>query len=226
VVNILISEVFPSIQGEGINVGKPTVFVRVAGCNLRCTKKVMGFDCDTPYAVLEEYKKEWKTMTVDQLVEKIKEYPSKNIVFTGGEPSLQIKEILEVMSKLNEPLVMIDEYTFEVETNGTLYFPTKQFDILTVSPKKNAVNMDVLKFLAEDRAYFKFVIATEDDFEYWLEVVQKCELDNDRVIMMPEGITDKLLKKTALWLVEKCKEYNFRFSPRVHIWLWGMKRGK
>ncbi|MEM1582972.1 MAG: 7-carboxy-7-deazaguanine synthase QueE, partial [Candidatus Bathyarchaeia archaeon] len=84
-----ISEIFFSIEGEGIEIGRPEVFVRLSGCNLRCSW------CDTKYAL-----KNGKEMSIEEIIQEIGKYPCKNISITGGEPLLQRKELLELVKRL------------------------------------------------------------------------------------------------------------------------------
>jgi 7-carboxy-7-deazaguanine synthase len=207
-----VSEIFYSIQGEGINVGKPAVFVRLQGCNLRCSF------CDSKYTWSL---KEGREMLVDDVVKEIKKFKCNHVVWTGGEPSLQISEIENtVLSKLFD-------YTHEIETNGTIYFSPNSFSIVTISPKKGHVNYTVLKrFASKTNTFFKFVIADRDDLRYWLSTIRRLKLPKNRCMFMPEGKDKKTLRERSLWLVEKCKEHNIRFSPRLHIILYGNVRGR
>lgn len=115
-----VSEVYLSVQGEGPRVGKPTVFVRFAGCNLRCP----GWPCDTPHAIdPAKYRHEWQDVTSGRVVEMVLDQTSSefpNICFTGGEPFLQNHEELELIV---DALAEEGYTTFEVFTNGTIDFP-------------------------------------------------------------------------------------------------------
>lgn len=109
-----INDIFYSIQGEGRNTGRAAVFVRFAGCNLRCSF------CDTEFDTFRE-------MTADEIVTAITAYPSRFVVLTGGEPTLQVDEAF---------IDLLHQHGFEVamESNGTRPAP-KNLDWLTVSPK-------------------------------------------------------------------------------------------
>src|SRR5215831_11620988 len=118
-----LSEIYASLQGEGPRVGLPTIFVRFAGCNLRCP----GWPCDTPYAIdPATSRKEWLTRTPHQIAEDISMViatsGATNICFTGGEPFLQPSE--EFHKLLVELVVLAQGLTFEAFTNGTLEWPT------------------------------------------------------------------------------------------------------
>lgn len=117
-----LSEVYLSVQGEGPNVGVPTVFVRFAGCNLRCP----GWPCDTPYAIdPANYRQEWTTHSVSDVVHLIKQaaHPVTryNVCLTGGEPFLQNKTSLH---ELVDVLWSDDEVEIiECFSNGTFVYP-------------------------------------------------------------------------------------------------------
>jgi 7-carboxy-7-deazaguanine synthase len=116
---LCLSEVYQSIQGEGPRVGEPTVFIRFAGCNLRCP----GWPCDTPFAVdPKNYRNEWRTVSHIDVVKEVLDVASglhSNICFTGGEPFLQPKQTLEHLVQA----LMEEGFTvFEAFTNGTLKF--------------------------------------------------------------------------------------------------------
>lgn len=102
-----VNEIFYSIQGESEWAGYPTVFVRLQGCNLKCVY------CDTDYA---QNKKEGNVLTSDQVAEQIRKYRTGYICFTGGEPLLQQKEIVEVIKCIPH----LRNMNFSIETNGTI----------------------------------------------------------------------------------------------------------
>lgn len=106
-------ELYPSVQGEGPNVGKPTTFVRFAGCNLRCP----GWPCDTPYSIFpEQWKSEAKDCTPQDLYLWIKNMPARHICITGGEPLIQPRADM-VMLLAN---LLDSRYTIDIFTNGTM----------------------------------------------------------------------------------------------------------
>lgn len=112
-----INEIFYSLQGEGFHTGCPAVFVRFSGCNLKC-----GF-CDTKH-------EDGVMMSDDEIIERVKSYPAKMVILTGGEPSLWIDE------RLIERLHEAGKYIC-IETNGTRKLP-EGIDWVTCSPKENA----------------------------------------------------------------------------------------
>ena len=109
-----VNDIFYSLQGEGRNTGRAAVFVRFAGCNLRC-----GF-CDTDFASYE-------LLSDDDILRRIKDFPSRLVVLTGGEPSLQVDEPF---------LNLLHEHGYEIamETNGT-HTIANGVDWITCSPK-------------------------------------------------------------------------------------------
>lgn len=110
-----INEIFYSLQGEGFWTGTPMVFVRFAGCNLKCPF------CDTEWTSYRE-------MSLGEILSTLRQYPSKKVCITGGEPCLQVTD--EFVDALHEA-----GYTLHMESNGTL-IPPKGIDWLTVSPKE------------------------------------------------------------------------------------------
>ncbi len=116
-----VNEIFYSIQGEGNRTGTVNVFVRFSGCNLTCNIKEHGFDCDTNWSNGIKY-------TENELIETIKsldENKCGNIIWTGGEPALQLSETL---------LASLPDYFHAVETNGTRELPDS-VDWISCSPK-------------------------------------------------------------------------------------------
>lgn len=203
-----ISEIFYSIQGEGTNLGKPAIFLRLAGCHLRCTWCDSKFTWD---------RKSGKQMTTAKIIKAIKKFPCKHLVITGGEPLLQ-------QSALKELLEKIPDYYSEIETSGSLatYIDVDQFNC---SPKlKNSGNPTRLEKFPPEKTWYKFVIDSPGDLKEVKAFIKKYKIQRDRVILMPQGVTKRELAKKTPALAEICKKENFRFSPRLHIDIWGNKR--
>lgn len=112
-----VNEIFYSLQGEGANTGTPAIFIRFAGCNLRCPF------CDTDFADFNE-------KTIAEIMSEISQYPSNFVVLTGGEPSLQVDD--ELVAALHA-----EDYVVAIETNGTHELPD-EIDWITVSPKEGS----------------------------------------------------------------------------------------
>jgi len=227
---IPVCEIFQSIQGEGVNAGTPSVFLRTYFCNLTCTW------CDTKFTW--ENQKESKAgvdytlMTADDVFEKVKSFRCDHLVLTGGEPLLHQKVLPQLLSRLKRSGVYI-----EVETNGTIA-PTAEMSefigCFNVSPKtsNSRVQKEVrtrpgalAAFVASEKAWFKFVIRDPSDLSEAENLISEFAVPRDRVILMPEGTDAAVLTERSKWLTEICKEKGFRFTPRLHILLYGNKRG-
>jgi organic radical activating enzyme len=239
-------ELFFTLQGEGVSAGLPAVFVRSSLCNLHCrwcdTDHTWNFE-GTPWAHEKDatpgYRKHRKEdvileMSPAEIAAKVAEFPCKRVVLTGGEPLLQQDSWLEMIAALR---AIDPAYVFEVETNGTVA-PTPAFaraiDQFNVSPKLANSGMttslrrkpEVLRQLAETgKAWFKFVVAAPADLDEILKLAQEVPLPTDRILLMPEGRTSADLDRRAAWLAELCRDHGYRFCDRLHVRLWGDKRG-
>ncbi len=134
-----INEIFYSLQGEGANTGTPAIFIRFAGCNLRCPF------CDTDFADFNE-------KTIDEIMSEIAQYPSNFVVLTGGEPSLQLDQ--ELIDALHD-----EDYVVAIETNGTHELP-EEIDWITVSPKEGS------RIVLEQADEVKVVFTGQDVEQY------------------------------------------------------------
>jgi len=223
-------EVFSTIQGEGVSAGRPSVFLRLALCNLHCSW------CDTKYTW------DWTTYDPKELILPIEaskiataiaQYPPDNVVITGGEPLLQQEELLDLASTLRA-----SGRTIEIETNGTIV-PTVEFAELVsqwnVSPKlANSANSDRERrvdaalswFAGSTNAWFKFVIAQPGDLREIADLEERYSIPRHRIVLMAEGTSATALRDRSRWLAELCADRGYRFTPRLHIWLWGDERGR
>ena len=206
-----VSEIFYSLQGEGESIGKPVVFLRLSGCHLRCTWCDSKFTWDF---------KSGKTMTTAEIIKEIKKFPAKHLVITGGEPLIQ-------QSALKELLEKIPNYYVEMETSGSLKSHIDDYiDHYNCSPKlSNSGNKEIRleKFPAE-KTYYKFVVSDEKNLQEIKSFIKKHRLKKDQIFLMPEGVTKRTIQEKSLWLAEICKKENLRFTPRLHINIWGNKR--
>lgn len=223
-----VSEVFESVQGEGVNIGTPSTFLRLAFCNLRCSW------CDTKYTWdWQTYRREdeVETMSPQAVTSLLRSKQPKNIVITGGEPLLQQRQLLPVIRDLAA------DHTFEVETAGTI-MPSSNLarliQIWNVSPKLANSNNPfkarhrtepLMRFAQMENAFFKFVIQAESDVQEVLDLVNEFHIPNARVLLMPEGTDAVELQKKSGWLAQQCIQHGFRLSYRLHVALWGNKRG-
>lgn len=239
-------EIFHTIQGEGVSVGAPAVFIRASRCNLHCvwcdTDHTWNFE-GTPWPHEKEalpgyakHRKAEATCEIEPLeaAVRILTYGCSRTVITGGEPLLQESAFLEMIGHVRERQ---PEHQFEVETNGTRT-PSASFheavNQFNVSPKlANAgmpeslrLNAAALRyFAASPKAWFKFVVAEPTDLEEIEALLTAHALPCSRVLLMPEGRTCADLDRHAVWLAETCRDRGFRFCDRLHIRLWGDKRG-
>ncbi|MDA4133877.1 MAG: 7-carboxy-7-deazaguanine synthase QueE [Thaumarchaeota archaeon] len=227
--HLRIAEIFASIQGEGIWAGVPSTFVRVSGCNLRCSW------CDTPYA---SWSPEGLVRLVSDVMAEVAALPPRHLVITGGEP--MIFAGTEELAREAKAGGM----TITVETAGTEY-RSLPCDLMSISPKLSnstplgtdweskhdrlRIQIDVLTALMQEYDYqLKFVVspANARDLE---------EIDTilaalppalpGRVLLMPEGRDREALWQSARQLVPICIERNWRLAPRLQIDLFGDTRG-
>jgi len=229
-VNIPISEIFYSIQGEGINQGKPAIFLRTYYCNLSCCW------CDTKYTWENQNKAkegvDYISMSLEEIIESVRKYPCKHLVITGGEPLLHQRKLLELIRRLKGM-----GFYIEIESNGTIK-PLKELlslvDCFTVSPKlsnskleeKVRIREDILRiFSSKDKVYFKFVVCERRDLEEIESLVNKFNISKDKIILMPEGVDSENLNRRAEWIIEECKKRGYRFSHRLQILIYGNRRG-
>lgn len=221
-----IAEIFYSVQGEGALVGVPSVFVRTSGCNLRCVW------CDTPYT---SWSPEGDERSLDSIVDEVNQYRAAHVVITGGEPMIA-PGIEELTHRLRQHIT--------IETAGTVDMDVR-CDLMSISPKLSnstprerdggrwaaqherlRYQPEVLRRLMEKYPYqLKFVIADPSDLAEVLPILDEIGADRSRVILMPEGTGPATLADRGRWLVEICKQEGFRFSPRLHVDLWGNQRG-
>lgn len=234
-------EIFQTIQGEGRNIGVPAVFVRFSLCNLHCQF------CDTPYTwnwqstpfkhrKQEKYDAGSESMDLnvkgilDEIHKKIGK--AKVVVLTGGEPLLQQNEWLPIVRQLKKERIAI-----EIETNGTMA-PNNEvqefIDQYNVSPKlsnsgneKNLrIKEDILLWYGlNEKALFKFVVKNEKDMQEIDEIVVQSKIDPQRVYLMPEGIRKSVIQRRSKDVTQLAIERGYNFTTRMHILLWGNKRG-
>ena len=220
-----IAELFYSLQGEGALVGVPSVFIRSSGCNLRCAW------CDTPYT---SWQPEGTELELDRIVDEVRAHPARHVVITGGEPMIQPE-----MVPLTERLRALGMH-ITIETAGTVFQPVA-CDLMSISPKLSnstpggsfaephdrlRIQPAVLQELMARYEYqLKFVVEKPADVAEIRALREALDAPRERVILMPEGTEHARLVERGQWLAEICKEEGFRFSPRLHIDLWGSRRG-
>lgn len=223
---MVINEIFYSLQGEGRLAGVPTVFIRLAGCPLRCTW------CDTKYAWDPQAGQE---ISIEQILEKISDYPTRYVVITGGEPMVH-QEVSKLATGIHSK-----GFHVTVETAGINFQENLPVDLMSVSPKLSNAKpqggdadqdsylvIHVLNKLMGDYDYqFKFVVDTPADLDEIAEVLgQLDQVDLYKVYLMPQATKTQEYLEKSKWLVEYCKQTGFSFSPRLQVMLWGSQRGK
>ncbi len=221
-------EIFASVQGEGASAGLPSTFIRLAICNLACTW------CDTAYTWdWSRFDKSEQVIDapVADVVSTVAGFAPRNVVVTGGEPMVQRRQLLPLVGALKD-----SGYRIEVETNGTIA-PGELGDLVhqwNVSPKlassgnapASAIDAAVLRdFAALPGSFFKFVICEPPDIGEAAGIAAAAGMPASRVILMPEGRSPDELTPRSAWLAEACTVRGFRFSSRLHILIWGDKRG-
>ena len=225
-----ISEVFYSIQGEGLLAGQPSVFIRTSGCNLRCRW------CDTPYT---SWHPEGTSMSLTEVLSTLEMYPSRYAVVTGGEPMIA-PEIEALTEALRERA-----YHITIETAATVFKPVA-CDLASVSPKlanstpwqeengKYAerhealrINPEVIQSFVEEYPYqLKFVIDSPEDLEELEILMGRLKgIDRTRVLLMPQSTTSEELNEKSHRISELCKTHGFRYGVRLHLDLYGNTRG-
>ena len=222
------SELFYTIQGEGKLIGVPSVFFRTSYCNLRCIW------CDTPYT---SWNPENKDITVEDSVTAISQFECSHVVITGGEPFIQGKELVALCSELDE-----QGYHITIETNATIFVEVNA-DLISMSPKlensnppeddrfftrhqRERISPKVIRqFLDSYNCQVKFVVDSPEDLSEIQTLQQEIDIPPETILLMPQGITPQKLREKQLWLVDLCKEHGYRYSPRVHVDIWGEKRG-
>jgi 7-carboxy-7-deazaguanine synthase len=224
-----VSEIFYSLQGEGRLAGVPSVFVRLAGCPLRCRW------CDTKYA----WDKDAGTdCSIEEIVQTVVQWPCKFIVITGGEP-MAAPQLAELARQLKDTSIHIT-----IETAGIVFVPDLACDLMSVSPKlsnstpderelaavhkKNSrLDLTVLsKLINEYPHQLKFVVDSPEDLTEIQQVVRQLgNVDSSNVYLMPQAATrNELLAKSPM-VAELCRQSGFCFSPRLHILLFNGQRG-
>jgi 7-carboxy-7-deazaguanine synthase len=227
--SLKISEIFESIQGEGINIGNPSVFLRTALCNLTCNW------CDTKYTwdwKNYDYTIEVKEMQMSDIKDQIEKYGKNHLVITGGEPLLQQEGLAKLLDELDS------HYFVEVETNGTIK-PNlelqERINQWNVSPKLSSSGNklgsyekdECYRFFAGlDNAYFKYVTKDEKDLQEIERLIQKYSLPRKRVQLMPQASNKTDLYTMGPVIKELSTVNNLGYTSRLHVELWGNERGK
>ena len=222
-------EIFHSIQGEGLLAGMPSVFVRLAGCALRCPW------CDTPYAWSDT---NGTLYTHEQILDEVNQYRTRHVVVTGGEPLTDMdmrprQGLRDLVHGLRERGKHIT-----IETAGLVYVDALECHLMSISPKLRVYRasahgivserMHALRQLIEAYDYqLKFVMESQKDIETVHHILQTLNcVDPERVLLMPQARTRQELIKKLNWVTALCLEHGFVLGQRLHLLLWDGERGR
>ena len=228
-----ISEIFYSIQGEGELTGIPSVFVRASGCNLRCRW------CDTKYA---SWDPEGEDRTIEGIVAEVLSHGANHTVVTGGEPMVA-KGIHELMAALRAA-----GQHLTIETAATVPPEGIACDLASLSPKlanstphlgeiapgwiekheSLRLQPEVIRAWIDAYPYqLKFVVASASDLDEIEDLLRRIDRDipPHKVLLMPEGVTTDAIRGRDESLVDVCKERGYRYCNRLHVEIFGNKRG-
>jgi organic radical activating enzyme len=197
-----VCESFESLQGEGALMGRPMLFIRLGGCNLACEW------CDTAYA-----RESYETVPVETVETIIRGSSLRHVCWTGGEPLLQREEVCAAIARTPERLHCL-------ETNGTIPVPDNTFFHVTASPKDLAsppVSADV----------YKFVVAgdMEERVACIMAYAEAHNIPKEKIFLQPECISEQSAREKGAKLWDLCVREGVSLSPRMHILLFGSKRG-
>ena len=231
--------VFHTVQGEGKYVGVPSIFVRLSACNLRCewsNGDGTTTKCDTPYSSHEPEK---NLRTIKDIFDEVMAIDCKHVVITGGEPMLQVNVTL-LINALAEAGRFVT-----VETNGTIYRECKA-SFWSISPKlatscphtsehfemhhTKRLNVNALADMIKHPHQLKFVVSRksdEVDVRLLLDMLKYANksYDESNVYLMPQGISVEQFDSKMNWIIDLAKRNKWNITDRLHIRLWGHKRG-
>ncbi|MHC4325211.1 MAG: 7-carboxy-7-deazaguanine synthase QueE [Planctomycetota bacterium] len=223
-----INEIFYSLQGEGFLAGVPSVFVRIAGCPLRC------WWCDTKYAWSKEAGRQY---SINEIVQAVQKWPCRFVVLTGGEPMVD-PDLPQLVRELKTAGKHIT-----IETAGIAYIPDMPCDLMSISPKLSnsvpddaklaAIHKDskldlaVLEELINNYNYqLKFVVDSEVDLPEIKETIKKLAyVDREKIMLMPQAATRQEFIAKSPMIAKLCKETGLSFSQRLQVLLWNNEKG-
>lgn len=216
------------MQGEGFLAGLPSVFVRLAGCPLRCRW------CDTKYAWDKEAGRRY---SIDEIVRTVQKWSCRFVVITGGEPMVNSD-----LPQLARELKAAGKH-ITIETAGIAYIPDMPCDLMSISPKlsnslpdeaklaaihrNSKLDLAVLEELIDNYNYqLKFVVDSEADLPEIEEIIKKLEnADREKIMLMPQAATRQELLAKSTIVAELCKRTGCAFGQRLQVLLWNNERG-
>ncbi len=202
-----INEIFYSIQGESLLAGKPTVFVRTAACNLRCTW------CDTGYSFWQG-----KVMALGEVIAEVKKHTTKYVCVTGGEPLGQRNTIALLK------LLIAEGYTVSLETNGSFSIADVPKEVIKVidlkCPDSGEEGANVWENIALAQAHdqFKFVVASRKDFDWAQAVCAKYELEKKCPVLYSPVYKKVNPADLAAWILEADAQVTMQLQMHKEIW--------
>ena len=222
-----VSETFESLQGEGVSAGAPAIFVRLAQCNLHCVW------CDTKYTWDFEryrYDDEVHEQSARDVARQVNASPSRRLVLTGGEPLLQQRALKEFFARLAPEVIV------EVETNGTIapepetLLRVNQWNVSAKlssagDPEQFRIRPEILRIFRDAGAYLKLVVQGPADHAEADALLMLLGWQPQRVVFMPEANDREQLRARSFAVAEAARERGVRFSSRLHLELWGGRRG-
>ncbi len=239
-------EIFHTLHGEGRNTGLASVFIRSSLCNLHCrwcdtdytwnwegTNFAHDRDSDPSY---QKYRREDQIidLSTEEITGLVSPFSCAHFVFTGGEPLIQEKGWVDLMNALTAAK---PGSTYEIETNGTL-FPGHEFidriDQINVSPKlansgvpEEARSKPAIlsQFAEVPKADFKFVVGDEVDLEEIITLLSLVPIAANRIFLMPKANSPAELEANQTPVAAWAQSNGFRYSDRLHLRLFGAKRG-
>lgn len=214
-----VSECFVSIQGEGPSQGRPAAFMRLQGCSVGCTW------CDSKYT--------WEpaggeASDAQALAARMMEgLCPRLLVITGGEP-LEVEGFPELLAWCSPFWSRV-----EVETSGVRSpIPAAgnvrwnwSPKLSSVTPRADETWAHAKRFMRAKHAICKVVVGDQADWRETLERLSDCDIPPHRTWIMPQGTEKEVLLERARWLAPLCIEEGFRLTNRLHILLWGPRRG-
>lgn len=206
-----INEIFYSIQGEGVLMGAPSVFVRTSGCNLRCEW------CDTEYAWYEG-----EEISVDEIMRRVRSFSPSYVCVTGGEPLIQ-RDIYRLLSAMIE-----SGFHTTLETNGSVTLeevPCSERLMISMDMKCPSSGMSE-KMIIENLELLspfdqlKFIVSGQEDLDFAREIIEGYDIQCP-IILTPVGGLD--LRPLAEWVISN--RLPVRVLPQLHKIIWGERRG-
>ena len=204
---IKINEIYLSVQGESTHTGLPCIFIRLTGCNLRCSW------CDTAYAFHEG-----KNMSIDEILQKVENFGIHLVEITGGEPLMQ-DNVYTLMKRLIEK-----RYKVMLETGGSISLERVPKDVIKImdlkcpsSGEQEKNNLDNLKLLAPHDEV-KFVILDKKDYEWSRDIIKRYKI-NETAHILISPVFDKLeLKEIVKWILKD--RLPVRLQTQLHKIIW------